>query len=147
MPNNLPAKIKMKNLLSVALTFCVAALAMPVIAQTPQATTHRGSIQIQGSDITQNYRNGQGTISFSWAQSTPLTKKEGRQQLAILENMLTAAQKKDRREGLDMAITYINRCPDNGCEKPVQRNFPPGKEKRVDIVVDTGFAFTGTPPQ
>jgi hypothetical protein len=131
----------MKNLSCLALTLSAATFLLPGIA----LAQYRGTIQIQGPDITQNYRNGQGTLSESWSQAAPPTKKEGRQKLANIENLLTKAQKDTRRDALDSAITYINRCPDKGC--PVGDRSWPGSKYRVDIQIFEGSAFTGTPPQ
>jgi hypothetical protein len=136
----------MKNSFCFALAVCVATISLPGIAQTPKPTQNRGTIQIQGPDIEQNYQNGQGTISKSWAQVTPLTKKEARQQLAILENSLTQKQKDIRRSALDSAIRFINQCPDKGCTAPASASWP-GSKYRVDIELFEGLAFTGTPPQ
>jgi hypothetical protein len=136
----------MKSSLGIALTFFAVAMSPSSIAQTPDPTPHRGSIQIQGPDIEQNYRNGQGTISKSWAQATPLTKKEGRQQLAILENTLTQKQKDIRRSALDSGISFINSCSDKGCSA-LSRSYPGNSSYRVDIEIKTGLAFTGTAPQ
>jgi hypothetical protein len=132
----------MKNLSCLALTFCAATFLFPGIA----SAQHRGTIQIQGPDITQNYQNGQGTLSQSWSIPTPLTKKEARQKLAIIENQLTQKQKDIRREAIDKAIRFINQCPDKGCTAPDSGSWP-GTKYRVDIELFQGSAFTGTPPQ
>ncbi len=125
---------------------CVAIAATFLTHAESAWAQNRGTIQIQGPDITQNVRNGQGTISYSWTQATAPTKKEGRQQPAILENQLTATQKADRRAALDSAINFINSCPVAGCSAPAPRSWPPGIAKRVDINVIEGAAFTGTAP-
>jgi hypothetical protein len=135
----------MKNCTIATLSLWVATILLPGIA----AAQHRGTIQIQGPDITEEVRNGQGTLSQSWSQAVPLTKKEGRQKLAIIENLLTKKQKEIRRSALDAAITFINNCPDQGCTIPLTKSWPGtlGKEYRVDIQFFAGSGFTGTPPQ
>jgi hypothetical protein len=136
----------MKNLFGVTLALCVATTSTLGIAQTSKPIPNRGTIQIQGPDIEQNFQNGQGTISKSWTQAIPLTKKEARQQLAILENSLTQKQKDIRRSALDSAIRFINQCPEKGCTAPASGSWP-GSKYRVDIELFEGLAFTGTPPQ
>jgi hypothetical protein len=127
--------------------FFVTGLAVVTcLSSTVSWAQNRGSIQIQGADITQNVRNGQGTISESWAQATPITKKEGRQKLANLENQLTAAQKAARTAALQSAINFMNSCPAAGCTATT-RSYPPGNPTRVDVNVFDGVAFTGTAPQ
>jgi hypothetical protein len=126
------------------LVFCLSLVAFALFGIDSASAQNRGRIQIQGPDITQNVSNGSGTISYSWSQATALTKKEGRQQLAILENQLTATQKADRRSALDSAINFINQCPTTGCNTAT-RSWP-GTSKRVDIEIIAGIAFTGTAP-
>jgi len=99
---------------------------------------HRGRIQIQGPDIPQ------GTISASWTQKKPISKKEGRQKLALLEMQLTSRARSIRKHALTSAINYINRCPVNGCGI-VSRSWP-GTKYRVDIEIIEGYAFTGIAP-
>jgi hypothetical protein len=135
----------MRSSAVLTLTLWAATALLPgiVLAQ------HRGTIQIQGADITENVRNGQGTLSQTWSQATPITKKEGRQKLANIENLLTKTQKDIRRTALDSAIKFINNCPDKGCEIPNTRSWAgtTGASYRVDIQLFEGSAFTGTPPQ
>ena len=132
----------MKSLSCLALAFCATTILLPEIA----SAQHRGSLQIQGPDLTQNYQNGQGTLSSSWTVATPITKKEARQRLATIENQLTQKQKDIRREALDKAIRFINQCPDKGCSGRISESWP-GSKYRVDIEIFEGSAFTGTAPQ
>jgi hypothetical protein len=132
----------MKNSFCLAIALCIATISLPEIA----SAQNRGTIQIQGPDIQQNFQNGQGTLSQSWSQATPLTKKEARQKLAIIENLLTQKQKDIRSSALDSAIRFINQCPIKGCTAPGSGSWP-GSKYRVDIELFEGSAFTGTPPQ
>jgi RHS repeat-associated protein len=127
---------------------------------------HRGSIQVQGLDLRRLIQNqpapqqtfpksGGGlkyyikydkdTLSWRWFQTAPLKAWVGRTALVHLKFQLGPRSNAlaIRRAAFQEAFQWIKRTEGSGGTPPTSVSFPednPGDE-RVDIVVNSGFAF------
>src|SRR5436309_5595108 len=100
--------------------------------------THRGRIQVQGSDMG-------GDPSFPWTRSSPLPRTEAITGLHGLRDACTPSQLKLRDHAFDKAERFINAGTVDAA--PVlrrfrNRNLPKAhKDARVDVEVWQGMAF------
>lgn len=128
---------------------------------------NRGSLQAQGPDISRQdaarmngttcsnvtgvikggYRNGEGTISWSWARATIPTKTEAMAALTCLEYTLTSTQRSHRNQrAFPEAASYIAESVRDGRDVELPKSWrDPGQSRnRVDITIFAGRAFSGT---
>jgi RHS repeat-associated protein len=126
---------------------------------------HAGSLQAQGNDL-QNppprmaefpdlnwgYRNGEGTVSWSWNEPNALPAFEALRHLRDLAEVLTDRQRAKREQAFKEAESFIVRASKGGgvCAPVPPLSFPKNKAKygvdgvggpRVDIVINAGCAF------
>jgi len=129
----------------VATTTCVASYAathfgliMPIaeFSKKCDGTSHRGRWQAQGGGIDE----GEG-----WNQSTPLTLSDGLQLLDTLYNRLSPKDRRARADAYELARLFARRIAIAGGVTveglKFERNFPPGREVRIDLEVRKGRAF------
>jgi len=157
----------------VALLVGTATLALRAsrVKPTPRTRTddkkderHSGVLQVQGDDLQKvplrlaeypdlkyDYRNGEGTISWSWNESAPLPAIEASRHLQQLAEVLTPKQLVRREQAFKEASRFIiNAANAGGVPGFFSDSFPKNKRKygvdylggpRVDIVVYSGLAF------
>lgn len=103
---------------------------------------HRGKVEAQGGGVQK---------SEPWAQDRPPTVSDVLILLDRLEEQLTAAERRDRQEGLRQAREFVKRAGEQGgLDAPVERSFPRKKLRggiRIDVVVFTGRACVPNPPE
>jgi len=111
---------------------------------------NRGSIQVQGPDIKQNWRNGEGTLSETWNSSSPPWVSQGYMMELQLRKLLTKSQLNRRQGAFQKLETQFERCAAaGGCAAyPLGHNYSfagIGSGVRVDLVIDSGIAFVPDP--
>src|SRR4051812_11830261 len=98
--------------------------------------THRGRIQIQGSDL------GAHEPSWAWSQRWPPRARTGIRRLRMMWKWLTPAQRACREEARQRAERWVRHVrEDDGIPAPVvvtfqDRRLPPSaRDARIDIEV------------
>ncbi len=108
---------------------------------------HGGRIQVQGFDIVGMSGAVKDTLSWNWAQGTPLSLTEGLTGLHYLKEQLNRSQLRLRDEAFVRAEKFMWVAAQAGGTPPIRRTFQnrnlreSEKSARVDIVVDRGWAF------
>jgi len=112
---------------------------------------NRGTIQIQGTDITQSNKgavkdtgNNGWMLSWSWDRYSPISVKRAMKELADLLDALTEKQQTRRRKAYNKATVYISSIKVAG--EHVSYPGDPGlsdkfKGVRIDVAVYEGRAF------
>lgn len=96
---------------------------------------HRGRFQAQGAGLEKSVR---------WERDSSITKIEGYEYLDKLQQKLTPAELKARKDCFQRARVFVSRVPSNGIVAPVYHSCtpqPPQRSIRVDIEVRAGVAF------
>ena len=133
------------NIVGIAATTCTAEyIAVHFGLIEPLATFsgacngggHRGRWQAQGGGI---------DIGVGWNQSHPLTLSEGLMKLEELKAKLSPKDRRIRADSFEMAEAFARKAA-SGFGITVtglkfERNFPPGREVRVDLEIRKGTAF------
>ncbi|GEM_PF-5834455 len=118
-----------------------------------------GRWQAQGKDITENVKNGVGTISVPWDQDHALTKKEALAKLDQLWDQLSADQKKSREGAYAAAKRFVQGVTNADGMSPKELS-PTGKKSfydeepsggemqiRIDVEIQSGKAFAADATQ
>jgi hypothetical protein len=103
---------------------------------------YRGRVQAQGDDIEQK-----GGYSYPWAQSEPVTYKEGLEFLDIIKEQCSQSQQAERKQAFAKAKRFVNNASKQGGVGPEaqprsfqDRNFT-ATNARVDIEIRLGRTF------
>lgn len=108
------------------------------MAKKPPAPAHRGSIQVQGTDMAP-------MLSHSWARNGPISASDGVAELDRLQGRCTPTQLRIRKQAFPKARRFIAHLAGKGLPGPTTYKFHDRgvspKQARIDIDLKKGWAF------